>query len=156
MFIRASLMAIAAILLTGCVSIKPLADGTWVESVTVKDSLDRSTTVVSNYKVDGVTEEGKLINPTLTKPRDIAVGPTVAGQVIVGVTTGVATAGVNVLGTIQAARIVSDAGCRGSNCGNNFYIQGGSAAALSKSGASAGAAVGVNFDTLCKDGCLAR
>ncbi len=154
--VRTSLMAIAILLFAGCASVKPLADGTWVEAVTVKDGLDRSATIISNYSVDGVTEDGKLVNPKLVKPRDVAVGPTVAGQAIVGAVSGGVTAGVTALGTTAAARIMSDAGCRGSNCGNNFYIQGGSAAALSKSGASAAIDANIGAGPSCIGGCLAQ
>lgn len=147
-----ALLAVVS-LLGGCAgSMKMLPDGTYVGMVTVGDTLDRSASVIGRYKAVGKNPDGSPIFEEVQKS-DLAVGPTVAGQVVVGVTTGVATAGTQGLFGIQIAKENAKA-CANGKCGGSttFNVQGGSGVAGAFSSSESGANVGVGISGCSRSG----
>lgn len=156
---RALLAILVVFLVTGCAtSLKQHADGTWTEAITVADGPDRSATIISTYSADAVDKNGKLLGAKLLKPRDLAVGPTVAGQAAVAAVGGVTTAATQGIFGIQIAKETAKA-CRDGKCGGNGTViyNNGKAEALSLSESGAKAAVNVSGGGTCTTGpCLAR
>lgn len=154
-FMKVLLTVLATFLVAGCASsLKQHADGTWIEAVTVADGIDRSGTVFSTYSAEGIDKDGKLIGAKLLKPRDISVSQTVPGQAIVGGVGGVTTAVTQGIFGVAIARENAKAVCKGTTCGNQFFIQGGQggyAGALSAS--NAGAATTVTGGLSCGTNC---
>ncbi len=156
---RALLAILVVFLVTGCAtSLKQHADGTWTEAITVADGPDRSATIISTYSADAVDKNGKLLGAKLLKPRDLAVGPTVAGQATVAVVGGVTTAATQGIFGIQIAKETAKA-CRDGKCGgtgSTVIYNNGRAEALSLSESGAKAAVNVSGGTCTTGSCLAR
>ena len=144
-------------LLSGCAgSMKMLPDGTYVSMTPVGDTLDRSASVIGRYKVVSKKPDGSPVFEEVSKA-DLAVGPTVGGQVITGVSGGVATAVTQGVFGIQIARENGKA-CRDGKCGGagTVIYNNGKAEALSISESAAKAAVNVSGGTCTTGSCLAR
>lgn len=141
------------VFLTGCAgSMKMLPDGTYVGMVTVGDTLDRSASVIGRYKAVGKNKDGSPIFEEVGKS-DLAVGPTVGGQVITGVTTGAATAATQGVFGIAIAKETAKA-CRDGKCGGagTVIYNNGKAEALSVSESAANAAVKANMSGCSRSG----
>lgn len=148
-FIRSLMLLVGIMGLVGCASQGVvLPDGSYFHAATTGDGPDRSGTVFGIYKQTG--EKDASGKPVLEKVvSQLSIGPTIAGQVLVGVTQGT---GVALIQQRTAVKVAGKNACNGPTCGNGtIVINDGRAVAGSSAGSTANSAV----DVLIESGCLA-
>lgn len=124
-----------SVFLVGCAgSLKQLPDGSYLGVVTAGDSLDRSASHIGIYEAK-VGPDGKPLlkadgTPVLVlkEKGQLSVGTTIAGQALVGATSGTVAAIIQAEGLKDATKLGKCAD--GANCGtvNNVVANSGSAA----------------------------
>jgi hypothetical protein len=117
---------VLALSLAACSSVKLLPDGDYLIATTVSDSPDRSTTVSGKYRCPVENGKPKIGECTLKDPKseDRTTGPTVAGQAVVGVVSGMGPALVGARTARSVAQIMQCKKEGGNNCGdvNNVTV----------------------------------
>ncbi len=119
--------------------IMQMPDGKIAAAGTIGNSIDASATVVAIYQP---TAHGLI-----QVDGDAAIGPTVPGQMAIGITSGMGAAAVQGLSGIAMTAMKGNCG---DNCGGDQYlIQGGTAIAANEANANANADVRVRQQAAC-------